>query len=101
MHIDSDTIKTNNCNPINTSNTKQLLPFPDFLPTRTTLMHVDTVTIQTLLSDCNGMAGAMGESHILKPLSIVLDCTDAQYEANVRLMGQLLWQFSFEPVHSF
>lgn len=60
-------------------------------------MHVDT---QTVMSDSNGMAGAMGESHIRTRLAIVLDCTDAQYTANCRLMDQLLWQFSFEAVHS-
>ena len=56
-------------------------------------MHVDT---QTLPSDSNGM----GESRILKHLSIMLDCTDAQNEANSRLTDQLPWQFSFESVRS-
>ena len=59
-------------------------------------MHVDT---QTLMSDSDGMAGAVGESHILTHLSVALDCTVALYAANCRLMYQLLWQFSFEAVH--
>lgn len=41
----------------------------------------------------------MGETHILKYLSVVLDRTDAQYAANDGLMDQLVWQFSFEAVH--
>lgn len=60
-------------------------------------MHVDT---QALICGSNGMAGAMGVTYILKHVSAVFNCTDTRYAVNDRLMDQLLWQFSFEAVHS-
>lgn len=42
----------------------------------------------------------MGENHMLKYLSNVLCCTDAQYAANDWLIDQFLGQFSFEAAHS-
>lgn len=94
MHIGIfDMIKTNSCNPFKKnillcatqqSSQNNRLPSPD---------------TQTLISDSNGMTGAMAESHVLKHLSVVLDCNDVQYAVNCRLMDQLLWQFSSEAVH--
>lgn len=44
---------------------------------------------KTLLSDSNGMSGAVEKMLSFNHLSIELDCTDAQDVANGRLMDQL------------